>query len=167
MKKLLCLLLTLAMTLSIAACGSKADDKTPEEDDPTQAETPVDDKQDEPSADDADKDNASDATEIDPDANKGESLTRHKSPRNRPSPTARRTRRPQASRPNLLNLPSPPSPRKHRRKHLRRRTPARSHCSRLSGAHTARMTNFPPRAETQSTASTARPATSMCRTLTT
>ena len=72
MKKLLCLLLTLAMTLSLAACGSKADDKTPEEDDPTQAETPVDDKQDEPSADDADKDNASDATEIDPDANKGE-----------------------------------------------------------------------------------------------
>ena len=40
MKKLLCLLLTLAMTLSLAACGSKADDKTPEEDDPTQAETP-------------------------------------------------------------------------------------------------------------------------------
>ena len=37
MKKLLCLLLTLAMTLSLAACGSKADDKTPEEDDPTQA----------------------------------------------------------------------------------------------------------------------------------
>ena len=72
MKKLLCLLLTLAMTLSLAACGSKADDKTPEEDDPTQAETPVDDKQDEPSADDADKDDASDATEIDPDANKGE-----------------------------------------------------------------------------------------------
>lgn len=29
MKKLLCLLLTLAMTLSLAACGSKADDKTP------------------------------------------------------------------------------------------------------------------------------------------
>lgn len=72
MKKLLCLLLTLAMTLSLAACGSKADDKTPEEDDPTQAETPVDDKQDEPAADDADKDNASDATEIEPDANKGE-----------------------------------------------------------------------------------------------
>lgn len=48
MKKLLCLLLTLAMTLSLAACGSKADDKTLEEDDPTQAETPVDDKQDEP-----------------------------------------------------------------------------------------------------------------------
>ena len=42
MKKLLCLLLTLAMTFSLAACGSKADDKTPEEDDPTQAETPVD-----------------------------------------------------------------------------------------------------------------------------
>ena len=39
MKKLLCLLLTLAMTLSLAACGSKADDKTPEEDDPTPAET--------------------------------------------------------------------------------------------------------------------------------
>lgn len=123
MKKLLCLLLTLAMTLSLAACGSKADDKTLEEDDPTQAETPSTTKQDEPAADDADKDNASDATEIEPTQTRAKSLTRHKSPRNRPSPTARRTRRPQASRPNLLNLPSPPSPRKHRRKHLRRRTP--------------------------------------------
>ena len=72
MKKLLCLLLTLAMTLSFAACGSKADDKTPEEDDPTQAETNIADKQDEPAADDVDKDDASDATEIEPDANKGE-----------------------------------------------------------------------------------------------
>ena len=44
MKKLLCLLLTLAMTLSLAACGSKADDKTPEEDNPTQAETNIADK---------------------------------------------------------------------------------------------------------------------------
>ena len=72
MKKLLCLLLTLAMMLSLAACGSKADDKTPEEDDPTQAETNIADKQDEPAADDVDKDDASDATEIEPDANKGE-----------------------------------------------------------------------------------------------
>ena len=72
MKKLLCLLLTLAMTLSFAACGSKADDKTPEEDDPTQAETNIADKQDEPAADNVDKDDASDATEIEPDANKGE-----------------------------------------------------------------------------------------------
>ncbi|MEI3076789.1 MAG: hypothetical protein V8T17_06215 [Oscillospiraceae bacterium] len=55
MKKLLCLLLTLAMMLSLAACGSKADDKTPEEDDPTQAETNIADKQDEPAADDVDK----------------------------------------------------------------------------------------------------------------
>ena len=72
MKKLLCLLLALAMTLSLAACGSKADDKTPEEDDPTQAETPVDDKQDEPDADDADKDDSSDAVAIEPDTNKDE-----------------------------------------------------------------------------------------------
>lgn len=72
MKKLLCLLLTLAMMLSLAACGSKADDKTPEEDDPTQVETNIADKQDEPAADDVDKDDASDATEIEPDANKGE-----------------------------------------------------------------------------------------------
>ncbi len=70
MKKLLCLLLALAMTLSLAACGSKADDKTPEEDDPTQAETPIDDKQDEPAADDTDKDDASDDAEAEPDANK-------------------------------------------------------------------------------------------------
>ena len=87
MKKLLCLLLTLAMTLSLAACGSKADDKTPEEDDPTQAETPVDDKQDEPAADDADKDNASDATEIEPDANKGEKPNEAHKPAETPSET--------------------------------------------------------------------------------
>ena len=72
MKKLLCLLLALAMTLSLAACGSKADDKTPEEDDPTQAETPIDDKQDEPAADDVDKDDTSDAMVIEPDENKDE-----------------------------------------------------------------------------------------------
>lgn len=60
MKKLICLLLALAMTLSLAACGSKADDKTPEEDNPAQAETPIDDKQDEPAADDTDKDEKSD-----------------------------------------------------------------------------------------------------------
>ena len=72
MKKLLCLLLALAMTLSLAACGSKADDKTPEEDDPTQAETPIADKQDEPAADDVDKDDTSDAMVIEPDENKDE-----------------------------------------------------------------------------------------------
>ena len=72
MKKLLCLLLTLAMTLSLAACGSKADDKTPEEDDPTQAETPIDDNQDASAADDTDKDDTSDAMVIEPDENKDE-----------------------------------------------------------------------------------------------
>ena len=72
MKKLLCLLLALAMTLSLAACGSKADDKTPEENDPTQAETNIDDKQDEPAADDVDKDDTSDAMVIEPDENKDE-----------------------------------------------------------------------------------------------
>lgn len=72
MKKLLCLLLALAMTLSLAACGSKADDKTPEEDDPTQAETNIADKQDEPAADDTDKDDTSDAMVIEPDENKDE-----------------------------------------------------------------------------------------------
>lgn len=87
MKKLLCLLLTLAMTLSLAACGSKADDKTPEEDDPTQAETNIADKQDEPSADDADKDDASDATEIEPDANKGEKPNEAQKPAETPSET--------------------------------------------------------------------------------
>lgn len=161
MKKLLCLLLTLAMTLSLAACGSKADNKTPEEDDPTQAETPVDDKRTSLPRMTWTRTMHPTLQRSNPTQTRAKSLTRHKSPRNRPSPTARRTRRPQASRPNLLNLPSPPSPRKHRRIHLRRRTPARSHCSRLSGARTARMTNFPPRAETQSTASTTRPAASM------
>ena len=72
MKKLLCLLLALAMTLSLAACGSKADDKTPEEDDPTQAETPIDDNQDASAADDTDKDDTSDAMVIEPDENKDE-----------------------------------------------------------------------------------------------
>lgn len=72
MKKLLCLLLALAMTLSLAACGSKVDDKTPEEDDPTQAETPIDDNQDASAADDTDKDDTSDAMVIEPDENKGE-----------------------------------------------------------------------------------------------
>ena len=72
MKKLLCLLLALTMTLSLAACGSKADDKTPEEDDPTQAETPIDDNQDEPAADDTDKDDTSDTMVIEPDASKDE-----------------------------------------------------------------------------------------------
>lgn len=72
MKKLLCLLLTLAMMLSLAACGSKADDKAPEKDDPTQAETNIADKQDEPAADDTDKDNTSDAMVIEPDASKDE-----------------------------------------------------------------------------------------------
>ncbi len=93
MKKLLCLLLTLAMTLSLAACGSKADDKTPEEDDPTQAETNIADKQDEPAADDVDKDDASDATEIEPDANKGEKPDEAQKPAETPSetPTAQDT----------------------------------------------------------------------------
>ncbi len=72
MKKLLCLLLALAMTLSLAACGSKADDKTPEEDDPTQAETPIDDNQDASAADNTDKDDTSDAMVIEPDENKDE-----------------------------------------------------------------------------------------------
>ena len=161
MKKLLCLLLTLAMTLSLAACGSKADDKTPEEDDPTQAETNIADKQDEPSADDADKDDASDATEIEPDANKGEKPNEAQKPAEPTKSDSKKDETP-ASKPSEPAKPAEPSkPRKHRRKHLRRRTPARSHCSRLSGARTARMTNFPPRAETQSTASTTRPAASM------
>lgn len=167
MKKLLCLLLTLAMTLLLAACGSKADDKTPEEDDPTQAETNIADKQDEASADDADKDNASDATEIEPDANKGEKPNEAQKPAEPTKSDSKKDETP-ASKPSEPAKPAEASsPRKHRRKHLRRRTPARFHCSRLSGARTARMTNFPPRAETQSTASTARPAASMCRTLTT
>ena len=72
MKKLICLLLALAMTLSLAACGSKADDKMPEEDNPAQAETPIDDKQDEPAADDTDKDEKSGTVVIEPDANKDE-----------------------------------------------------------------------------------------------
>ena len=171
MKKLLCLLLTLAMTLSFAACGSKADDKTPEEDDPTQAETNIADKQDEPAADDVDKDDASDATEIEPDANKGEKPDEAQKPAEPTKSDSKKDETP-ASKPSEPAKPAEPSKprkhrRKHRRKHLRRRTPARSHCSRLSGARTARMTNFPPRAETQSTASTTRPAASMCRTLTT
>ena len=108
MKKLLCLLLTLAMTLSLAACGSKADDKTPEEDDPTQAETPVDDKQDEPAADDADKDNASDATEIDPDANKGEKPNEAQKPAEPTKSDSKKDETP-ASKPSEPAKPAEPS----------------------------------------------------------
>ena len=108
MKKLLCLLLTLAMTLSLAACGSKADDKTPEEDDPTQAETPVDDKQDEPSADDADKDNASDATEIEPDANKGEKPNEAQKPAKPTKSDSKKDETP-ASKPSGPAKPAEPS----------------------------------------------------------
>ena len=108
MKKLLCLLLTLAMTLSLAACGSKADDKTPEEDDPTQAETPVDDKQDEPSADDADKDNASDATEIEPDANKGEKPDEAQKPAEPTKSDSKKDETP-ASKPSEPAKPAEPS----------------------------------------------------------
>ena len=108
MKKLLCLLLTLAMTLSLAACGSKADDKTPEEDDPTQAETPVDDKQDEPAADDADKDNASDATEIEPDANKGEKPNEAQKPAEPTKSDSKKDETP-ASKPSEPAKPAEPS----------------------------------------------------------
>ena len=108
MKKLLCLLLTLAMTLSLAACGSKADDKTPEEDDPTQAETPVDDKQDEPAADDADKDNASDATEIEPDANKGEKPDEAQKPAEPTKSDSKKDETP-ASKPSEPAKPAEPS----------------------------------------------------------
>ena len=108
MKKLLCLLLTLAMTLSLAACGSKADDKTPEEDDPTQAETPVDDKQDEPSAEDADTDNASDATEIEPDANKGEKPDEAQKPAEPTKSDSKKDETP-ASKPSEPAKPAEPS----------------------------------------------------------
>ena len=108
MKKLLCLLLTLAMTLSLAACGSKADDKTPEEDDPTQAETNIADKQDEPAADDADKDNASDATEIDPDANKGEKPNEAQKPAEPTKSDSKKDETP-ASKPSEPAKPAEPS----------------------------------------------------------
>lgn len=96
------------MTLSLAACGSKADDKTPEEDDPTQAETPVDDKQDEPSADDADKDNASDATEIEPDANKGEKPDEAQKPAEPTKSDSKKDETP-ASKPSEPAKPAEPS----------------------------------------------------------
>ena len=108
MKKLLCLLLTLAMTLSLAACGSKADDKTPEEDDPTQAETNIADKQDEPSADDADKDDASDATEIEPDANKGEKPNEAQKPAEPTKSDSKKAETP-ASKPSEPAKPAEPS----------------------------------------------------------
>ena len=108
MKKLLCLLLTLAMTLSLAACGSKADDKTPEEDDPTQAETNIADKQDEPAADDVDKDDASDATEIEPDANKGEKPNEAQKPAEPTKSDSKKDETP-ASKPSEPAKPAEPS----------------------------------------------------------
>ena len=108
MKKLLCLLLTLAMTLSFAACGSKADDKTPEEDDPTQAETNIADKQDEPAADDVDKDDASDVTEIEPDANKGEKPDEAQKPAEPTKSDSKKDETP-ASKPSEPAKPAEPS----------------------------------------------------------
>ena len=108
MKKLLCLLLTLAMTFSLAACGSKADDKTPEEDDPTQAETNIADKQDEPAADDVDKDDASDATEIEPDANKGEKPDEAQKPAEPTKSDSKKDETP-ASKPSEPAKPAEPS----------------------------------------------------------
>ena len=164
MKKLLCLLLTLAMTLSLAACGSKADDKTPEEDDPTQAETPVDDKQDEPAADDADKDNASDATEIDPDANKGEKPNEAQKPAEPTKSDSKKDETP-ASKPSEPAKPAEPS----KPAETPSETPAAQDTGALSLLTSVWSTyseddKFPAAAETQSTASTARPAASMCRT---
>ena len=108
MKKLLCLLLTLAMTLSLAACGSKADDKTPEEDDPTQAETNIADTQDEPAADDVDKDDASEATEIEPDANKGEKPNEAQKPAEPTKSDSKKDETP-ASKPSEPAKPAEPS----------------------------------------------------------
>ena len=108
MKKLLCLLLTLAMTLSLAACGSKADDKTPEEDDPTQAETPINDKQDEPAADDTDKDDTSDAVVIDPDANKDEKSDEAQKPAEPAKSDSKKDETP-ASKPSEPSKPAEPA----------------------------------------------------------
>ena len=96
------------MTLSFAACGSKADDKTPEEDDPTQAETNIADKQDEPAADDVDKDDASDATEIEPDANKGEKPDEAQKPAEPTKSDSKKDETP-ASKPSEPAKPAEPS----------------------------------------------------------
>ncbi len=108
MKKLLCLLLALAMTLSLAACGSKADDKTPEEDDPTQTETPIDDKQDEPDADNTDKDDASDDAEAEPDANKKDKSDETQKPAE-PTKSDRKKDETPASKPSEPSKPAEPA----------------------------------------------------------
>ena len=108
MKKLLCLLLALAMTLSFAACGSKADDKTPEEDDPTQAEANIDDKQDDPAADDTDKDDPSDAVVIEPDANKGEKPDEAQKPAEPAKSDSKKDETP-ASKPSEPSKPAEPA----------------------------------------------------------
>ena len=108
MKKLLCLLLALAMTLSLAACGSKADDKTPEEGDPTQAETNIDDKQDEPAADDTDKDDTSDAVVIKPDANKDEKSDEAQKPAEPAKSDSKKDETP-ASKPSEPTKPAEPA----------------------------------------------------------
>ena len=108
MKKLLCLLLALAMTLSLAACGSKADDKTPEEGDPTQAETNIDDKQDEPAADDTDKDDTSDAVVIEPDANKDEKSDEAQKPAEPAKSDSKKDETP-ASKPSEPTRPAEPA----------------------------------------------------------
>lgn len=108
MKKLLCLLLALAMTLSLAACGSKADDKTPEEDDPTQAETPIDDNQDASAADDTDKDDTSDAMVIEPDENKDEKPNEAQKPAEPTKSDSKKDETP-ASKPSEPAKPAEPS----------------------------------------------------------
>lgn len=108
MKKLLCLLLALAMTLSLAACGSKVDDKTPEEDDPTQAETPIDDNQDASAADDTDKDDTSDAMVIEPDENKDEKPDEAQKPAEPTKSDSKKDETP-ASKPSEPAKPAEPS----------------------------------------------------------
>lgn len=148
MKKLICLLLALAMTLSLAACGSKADDKTPEEDNPAQAETPIDDKQDEPAADDTDKDEKSGTVVIEPDANKDEKSDEAQKPAEPTKSDSKKDETP-ASKPSEPTKPAETPSETPAETPTAQDTGALSLLTSVWSTHTARMINSPPRAATQ------------------
>ena len=108
MKKLLCLLLSLALTFSLAACGSKADDKSPDEDAPAQNETPTDEKQNKPETDDADKDTTADAGEIPSDADRNDAPEETQTPAEPARPDSKKDETP-ASKPAESSKPAEPA----------------------------------------------------------
>ena len=99
-----------ALMLSLAACGSKADeDKQPDED-PVQEETPIDDKQETPETDDASKEEPSDdGAKTEPDANKDEKPGETQKP-SEPAKTDSKKDEAPASKPSAPSKPTETPP---------------------------------------------------------